>query len=75
VWLNAEKSAAYRGKTLYLLLAEGVDEMLAIRPGAPGTLPGELPEASLADVAATMATWLGVPHGAPSGQAIAPLAG
>jgi len=35
VWLSAEKSAAYRGKTLYLLLAEGVDEMRAIRPDAP----------------------------------------
>jgi hypothetical protein len=75
VWLNAEKSAAYRGRTLYLLLAEGVDEMLAIRSGAAGPVPRELPAASLTDVAATMATWLDVPQGAPSGQAIAPLAG
>jgi hypothetical protein len=31
VWLNAEKNPAYRNKTLYLFLAEGVNEMLAIR--------------------------------------------
>ncbi|PYQ19113.1 MAG: hypothetical protein DMF81_22910 [Acidobacteria bacterium] len=60
VWLNAEKSAAYRGKTLYLLLAEGVDEMLAIRSDAPRAGAGELPAAGLAGVAATMADWLGV---------------
>ena len=34
VWLNAEKSPAYRQRTLHLLLAEGIDEMLAIRSGA-----------------------------------------
>ena len=59
VWLNAEKSPAYRGKTLYLLLAEGVDEMLAIRSDAPRTEAGELGVATLAEVAATMASWLG----------------
>jgi hypothetical protein len=59
VWLNAEKSAAYRGKTLYLLLAEGVDEMLAIRPDPPVGAPRDLPAASLPEVAATMAGWLG----------------
>jgi hypothetical protein len=75
VWLNAEKSAAYRGKTLYLLLAEGVDEMLAIRSDAPPSEAGELPQASLADVAATMATWLGLGHDAPSARPIVPLAG
>jgi hypothetical protein len=75
VWLNAEKSAAYRGKTLYLLLAEGVDEMLAIRSGAPRAEAGVLPEASLADVAATMATWLGLSPDAPSARPIASLVG
>ena len=75
VWLNAEKSAAYRGKTLYLLLAEGVDEMLAIRSDAPRTEPGELPEAALAEVAATMAAWVGVPLGASSARPLASLAG
>jgi hypothetical protein len=59
VWLNAEKTAAYRGRTLYLMLAEGVDEMLLVRPGprAPGT---EGPMA-LADVASLMADWLRPP--------------
>jgi hypothetical protein len=59
VWLNAEKSAAYRGKTLYLLLAEGVDEMLAIPPRPPA-VAGDLPAASLPEVSATIAGWLGV---------------
>ena len=73
VWLNAEKSAAYRGKTLYLLLAEGVDEMLAIRPHPPNAA-GDLPAASLPEVAATMAGWLGAPPellGAPPIAALA----
>lgn len=75
VWLNAEKGAAYRGKTLYLLLAEGVDEMLAIRPGRPGGAAGDLPEATLPQVAATMAGWLGVPADPPAAPPIAALAG
>jgi hypothetical protein len=73
VWLNAEKSAAYRGKTLYLLLAEGVDEMLAIRPGAPAAA-GDLPAATLPEVSATMAGWLGVTPG-PLAPPIAALSG
>jgi hypothetical protein len=67
VWLNAEKSAAYRGRTLYLLLAEGVDEMLAIRSDAPpppdGEPAGARAPAALPEVAATMAAWLGIPPG------------
>lgn len=76
VWLNAEKSAAYRKKTLYLFLAEGVDEMLAIRsdaPGAPTAPTAELPAASLSDVCATMAQWLGIPLQEQSGRPIAAL--
>ena len=38
VWLNAEKTAAYRNRTLYLFLAEGVDEMLALRSDQLGTV-------------------------------------
>jgi hypothetical protein len=75
IWLNAEKSAAYRGKTLYLLLAEGVDEMLAIRSDAPRTESGELPEAALPEVAATMATWLGVSVGGSAARPLASLSG
>jgi hypothetical protein len=73
VWLNAEKSPAYRNKTLYLFLAEGVDEMLAIRSDAPAAPAPALPAASLSDVCATMAQWLGVPLQNQSGRAIAGL--
>jgi hypothetical protein len=60
LWLNAEKSPAYRGKTLYLLLAEGVDEVLAIRPDASWAETGPPREATLPELAATMAAWLGI---------------
>ena len=60
VWLNAEKNPAYRKKTLYLFLAEGVDEMLAIRSDAPIAARSGLTPARLSDVHATMAQWLGV---------------
>ena len=61
VWLNAEKSPAYRKKTLYLFLAEGVDEMLAIRSDVPASPAAAFTPARLSDVCATMAQWLGVP--------------
>jgi hypothetical protein len=72
VWLQAEKSAAYRGRTLYLFLAEGLDELLAIRSDveAPSSLPAA--PVALGDVRATMAEWLGVPMDS-GGAAIAPL--
>jgi len=73
VWLNAERSPAYREKTLYLFLAEGVDEMLAIRSGMPAA--ASPPPARLPDVCATMAHWLGVPVPDPSGQPIERLVG
>jgi hypothetical protein len=75
VWLNAEKSAAYRGKTLYLLLAEGVDEMLAIRPDPSGSAALDLPEATLSQVSATVASWLGVAPDGIAGSPITALAG
>ena len=74
VWLNAEKTAAYRGKTLYLLLAEGVDEMLAIRPHPTAGAAGDVPAATLPEVSATMAGWLGVAD-ASAARPIAALAG
>jgi hypothetical protein len=73
VWLQAEKSAAYRKKTLYLFLAESQDEMLAIRPDAPGPAASPQAPASLADVCATMAQWLGLPAIDGSGRPIAAL--
>jgi len=76
VWLNAEKSAAYRHRTLHLLLAEGIDDMLAIRSGASagaGSAAVAGQPVSLADVGATMAQWLGVPSPNPRGRPIAAL--
>jgi hypothetical protein len=70
VWLNAEKTPAYRGKTLYLFLAEGVDEILAIRSDRPAASASGLPPASLSDVHATMAHWLGSPLAGQAGQPI-----
>jgi hypothetical protein len=60
VWVHAEKSAAYRKRTLYLFLAENVPEMLAIRSNLPTTARSAPEPASLADVCATMAHWLGL---------------
>jgi hypothetical protein len=74
VWLNAEKSAAYRQRTLHLFLADSVDTMLAIRAG-DSRAPAVLPEASLADVGATMAVWLGVPPPDAQGRPIEALLG
>jgi hypothetical protein len=75
VWLNAERSPAYRQKTLYLFLAEGVDEMLAIRSDMPAAAAAGLAPARLSDVCATMARWLGVPVSDPSGRPIDRLIG
>jgi hypothetical protein len=75
VWLNAEKNPAYRKRTLYLFLAEGVDEMLAIRSDVPAATRSSLPPARLKDVCATMAQWLGVPAPDGAGRPIAPLVG
>lgn len=70
VWLNAEKNPAYRKKTLYLFLAEGVDEMLAIRSDAPAATASGLARSRLSDVCATMARWLGVSVPGQSGRPI-----
>ena len=75
VWLNAEKNAAYRRKTLYLFVAEGIDEMLAIRSDEPVATPPRLTPATLSDVHATMAQWLGVPNGDGSGRPIDEIVG
>jgi len=73
IWLNAEKGLPYKGKTLYLLLAEGVDEMLVVAPGTPPALPQPPSPATLPDVAATMARWLGVNLADSPGRAIEPI--
>jgi len=75
VWLNAEKNPAYRNKTLYLFLAEDINEMLAIRSDLPVT-PRRIPTpARLPDVYATMAQWLGISVPESSGRPILPLVG
>jgi hypothetical protein len=73
VWLGAEKSAAYRGRTLYLLLAEGVDEMLALRSGAPAADPTAA--ATLPEVSSTIAAWLGAARDPAAAAPLAALAG
>jgi hypothetical protein len=73
VWLNAEKNPAYRQKTLYLFLAEGVDEMLAIRSDTALATSSGMASARVSDVYATMAHWLGVPVPGTSGRPILPL--
>ena len=73
VWLNAEKSPAYRNRTLYLFLAEGIDQMLAIRSDRPVVSSSPAPAATLADLCATMARWLGVSMPQGAGRPIAPL--
>ena len=63
-------------RTLYLFLAEGVDEMLAVRSGCRRIGPNAACRAaSLRDVGATMASWLGVPSPDPGGRAIDALLG
>ena len=71
VWLNAEKGPAYRNKTLYLFLAEGIDEMLAIRSDKTESSVG--PPSTLADICATMIRWLDLPAASGAGQPIASL--
>ena len=75
IWLNAEKNPAYRTRTLYLFLAEGVDEMLAIRSDAAPAPPPTVTARRLSDVHATMAQWLGVPVPNGSGRPIADILG
>ena len=70
VWLNAEKGPPYRAKTVYLLLAEGVDEMLVVLPEADRPASGAVEAATLQDVAVTMAHLLGTSLPASPGRPI-----
>jgi hypothetical protein len=73
VWVQAEKSAAYRKKTLYLFLAENQEELFAIRSDLPAPPASPSTAASLADVSATMTHWLGLRASEGAGRPIAPL--
>ncbi len=75
IWLNTQKGPPYRQKTLFLLLAEGVDEMLALLPGSREPASADLPTATLPDIAATMAHWLDLPSPASPGRVIQHLVG
>ncbi len=74
IWLKSMDNLPYRGHTLYLLLADGVEEMLALTPesGAGPNAPShvEISPATLSDVAVTAAQWLGVRLPDSSGQPI-----
>jgi hypothetical protein len=74
VWVHAEKSAAYRSRTLYLFLAENVPDMLAIRSDV-GLIRPPANAVSLADVGATITQWLGLRGFNQSGQPIPQLVG
>jgi hypothetical protein len=73
IWLNAEKGAPYRKRTFYLLLAEGVDEMVAVLPKGRPTTMKDPPTATLPDVFATMAHWMGLVLPDGPGKVINPL--
>lgn len=75
IWIKSGESLPFRGKTMYLLLAEGVNQMIAIPPGGVSRLAGaaSLKAATLADVAVTMARWLGAEIPSSTGRPIHPL--
>ncbi len=73
VWLNAEKNAAYRGRTLYLFIAESANEMLVLRSDRPTPTRQTLAAATPSDICATMAHWLGAPLPDSYGHPIAAL--
>jgi len=62
IWLKSKDNLPYRGHTLYLLLAEGVEQMLALVPGRESNRqnPTEPSRLTLSDLTRTMAQWLGV---------------
>jgi hypothetical protein len=70
VWLSAEKTSAYRDRTLYVFAAEGVDEVLLLRSDARDAPRKTLGKVSLADVRTTMAAWIGAPSAGSSGRVI-----
>jgi hypothetical protein len=61
IWLKSSPVLPYKGKTMYVLAAEGVDEVAVVPPGGPKETakPPVSEPVSLSDVAVTMAAWLG----------------
>jgi len=71
IWLKSQQLTPYRGKTLYLLLADGVEEMMVVKPDQSTAFPKASQEAvRLSDVAATMAEWMGVTLPGATGRAM-----
>ncbi len=74
IWLKSSGELPYRGKTLYLLLAEGVNQMLAIPASEAARAKLDVStRVTLPDVMATMAEWLGVPSLPVNGRPISAL--
>src|SRR5579883_2496576 len=71
IWLKSQQLTPYRGKTLYLLLADGVEEMMVVKPDQSTAFPKASQGAvRLSDVAATMAEWMGVTLPGATGRAM-----
>jgi hypothetical protein len=72
IWLKTSSELPFRGKTLYLVAAEGVDQIAVILPGPSKENSKPLPSqpVTLSDVAQTMAAWLGVKLEASPGRPI-----
>lgn len=74
IWLKSQELIPYRDRTLYVLLADGVEEMLVAGPAKPSAIQNvSWGKVTLPDVAATMAEWMGVSIPGSTGKAIAPL--
>ncbi|HEX5484082.1 MAG TPA: hypothetical protein VFZ08_15780, partial [Terriglobia bacterium] len=74
IWLKSQELIPYRDRTLYVLLADGVEEMLVAGPAKSGAIQNaSWGKVTLPDVAATMAEWMGVSLPGSQGKAISPL--
>lgn len=77
IWLKSSSQLPFRGNTMYLLAAEGVDEIAVVLPGKSQGIPKPPapPPVTLADVAQTMAVWLGAKLDASPGKPIPAMLG
>lgn len=74
IWLKSQEIIPYRDRTLYVLLADGVEEMLVVGPAKPAAVQNaSWGKVTLPDVAVTMAEWMGVSLPGSSGKVIEPL--
>lgn len=73
LWLKSQELTPYRGRTLYVMLADQVDEALIISPAGRNNAAQAAQPAPLGDLSAAMANWLGVPGAAPRSPLLASL--